>query len=133
MDGILIDGRTYHVRVVYNSLEESFTILNGPAAGTAINEQDILDIRGTKYSYTLAVEPDPSYLLDYDALWNVFSAPVETHTVTLPDSQSVMSFTARVTGGRRIYNGKNANVERWNGLSISFIPTYPQRLPEVSV
>ena len=127
---VVMDGVTYRVRVRIGTLEQSFHIDDGDAAGTAISGADIRDIIGTYYDYSMEVEPDPQAPGDYDAFFWAISAPVDSHTVTLPDGQSTMTFEAMVTSGRHTKKDKVRGVTRWTGLTVEFTAIEPQRIPE---
>lgn len=125
--GITLDGRLYKVGVVYNSLEQSFQLLQGQNAGKMLAGNKELDLIGTEYSYKLKVEPDPANLADYDDFWEAISAPVDSHTVSLPSNQGTMDFEAVVYSGTRVFDGVIAGWQRWSGLEITFTPIEPQR------
>lgn len=130
MQGIKLDGTLYRVRVVYNSLEQGFKLIEGPNAGKMLSGRRERDLLGTEYPYQLAVEPDPAAPGDYDDFYWAISAPVDSHTVELPSGQGTMVFEAMVQSGRHIYKGRMANRRRWSGLVVSFEPIEPQRVPE---
>lgn len=130
MAGITMDGTLYRVRVKYQSLERSFRLLSGENAGAMKTGREERDLLGTAYSYEMQVEPDPAYPADYDAFYEAISAPVESHTITLPYGQSTITYRARVESGRDISLGKLGGIQRWTGLTVSFLYLYPQRLPE---
>lgn len=127
MNGIQIDAVVYRVRVVYGSLKRSFSIEDGPNSGTSIRKRAIRDIIGTGYAYEMQIEPDPRYPTDYDSFFDAVSAPVESHTVSFPYGQETLSFQAQIVSGADTYGGKLAGYERWNGLTLRFVPMEPQR------
>ena len=127
---VVMDGVTYRVRVRIGTLEQSFHIDDGDAAGTAISGADIRDIIGTYYDYSMEVEPDPGHRADYDAFFRAISAPVDSHTITLPDGQGTMTFEAMVTSGRHIQKDRVGGVTRWTGLTVEFTAIEPQRVPD---
>lgn len=130
MDGVRLDGRLYRVRVVYNTLEQSFELLQGPNEGTMISGRHERDILGTSYQYSFGVEADPRYPGDYDDFFWAISAPVDSHAVEMPSGQGMMRFEAEIQSGRRVYNGVLAGRKRWSGLSVTYIPIEPQRPAE---
>ena len=127
MQNIVVDGVEYRVRVVYESLSRSFSIVEGPNSGTAITARTIRDIIGTKYDYEMRVEPDLRYPEDYDAFYEVISAPVESHMVEMPYGSGVMKFEAMIVSGEDTYRGILANRNAWQGLRVQFKPILPQR------
>lgn len=130
MDGITMDNVKYRVRVSYKSLRRAFQLLSGENAGTMKTGRENRDLLGTAYSYALNVEPDPAFPADYDAFYEAISAPVESHSITMPYGQSTMSFQACVESGEDTYSGKRGGIKRWTGLTVRFSHLYPQRLPE---
>ena len=127
MQNIVVDGVEYRVRVVYESLSRSFSIVEGPNGGTAITARTIRDIIGTKYDYEMRVEPDLRYPEDYDAFYEVISAPVESHMVEMPYGSGVMKFEAMIVSGEDTYAGILINRNAWKGLRVQFKPILPQR------
>ena len=127
MQNIVVDGVEYRVRVVYESLSRSFSIVEGPNGGTAITARTIRDIIGTKYDYEMRVEPDLRYPEDYDAFYEVISAPVESHMVEMPYGNGVMKFEAMIVSGEDTYSGILVNRNAWQGLRVQFKPILPQR------
>ena len=127
MQNIVVDGVEYRVRVAYESLSRSFSIVEGPNGGTAITARTIRDIIGTKYAYEMNIEPDPRYPEDYDALYEVISAPVESHMVEMPYGSGSMKFEAMIVSGEDTYAGILVNRNAWKGLRVQFKPILPQR------
>ena len=128
--GLTIDGKDYRVHVIYPSLVNSFEIMEGPYSGTAQSGREIRDIIGTSYPYELQCQPDARYPEDFDALFDVLSAPVESHRVKLPYGQSTIEFDAAISSGSRTWHGKVAGYQRWKDMSITFRPIAPQRTVE---
>ncbi len=129
MNGILMDGTTYKVRVVYNSLVRSFELRSGENEDYMISGRHERDLLGTGYAYQLAVEPDPAHPEDYDAFYDAISAPAPSHKITMPYGQSTMEFDAEILGGEDRLLGKLAGVNRWTGLVVDFQPLSLQRKP----
>lgn len=125
--GITVDGIRYNVHVEYGSIKRAFGFVEGNNAGMMLTGRDTRDILGTGYSYSMTFEQDPAHADDYDALYEVLSAPVDSHSVTLPYGQRTLSFQAKIEGGEDSYGGKIGGVERWKSLTIQFQPIEPQR------
>ena len=129
MNGILMDGTTYKVRVVYNSLVRSFELRSGEYEDYMISGRHERDLLGTGYAYQMAVEPDPAHPEDYDAFYEAISDPVPSHKITMPYGQGTMEFDAEILGGEDRLLGKLSGVNRWTGLVVDFQPLSLQRKP----
>lgn len=127
---IVMDGITYRVRVVYDSMERSFALIEGKNAGTMLSGRDERDLLGTEYGYTMEVEPDPAYPEQYDAFFDAISAPVDSHHIILPYGQSTIEYEAKITKGRDTYGGRLGGKNRWHGLTVAYEPIEPQKTPE---
>lgn len=127
MQTITVDGIVYRVRIKYESLTRSFTIVEGPNGGTAITARAIRDIKGTSYPYEMQVEPDPRYPDDYDAFFETISAPVESHMVELPYGAGSIKCEMMVLSGGDVYAGRRMGRNAWKGLKVQFQPITPQR------
>lgn len=129
MAGITMDGKTYRVRIVHDTLARSFELRSGSNAGYMVSGRHERDLLGTGYTYTLEVEPDPAYPEDYDEFFYALSAPVDCHSVTLPFGQSTLTFDAEILSGSDTLWGRIAGKNRWHGLSVTYQPIALQRKP----
>lgn len=127
---IVMDGITYRVRVIYDSMARAFSLLEGPNAGDMLSGRHERDLLGTRYGYSMQVEPDPAHPEDYDAFYDAVSAPVDSHQITLPYGQSTISYEAMIESGQDTYAGILGGKQRWKGLQINYRPIEPQRTPE---
>lgn len=123
-----VDGTGYPgVNVV--SLKRNFSVLDGPNAGRTMDGAMQRDIIGTYYNYSLELASDFSSPEEYDRLYEVLSAPQNSHELAFPYAQSVLTFQAYVANGEdelfHIYGGLN----KWDNLSINFVAMKPQRRP----
>lgn len=129
MNGILMDGRTYRVRVVHDSLKRAFELRSGENESYMLSGRHERDLLGTGYAYSLAVEPDPLYPAEYDEFYEAISAPVASHQITLPYGQTTMSFEAEILSGEDGFWGKIGGVNRWHGLVVEYHPIALQLKP----
>lgn len=129
MAGITMDGKTYRVRIIYTSVGENARLVEGPNAGDMLSGRRERDLVGTYYDHTLSVEPDPSYPQDYDQFYQDITAPVPSHSITMPHGQGTVTYDAMVSSARHVANGVIAGVRRWKGLEVSFEGIRPARLP----
>lgn len=130
MVGIQMDGRTYRVRVIHSSIEETATLTEGTNAGDMLSGRHERDLVGTFYGHTLSVEPDPRFPEDYDSFFEDITAPVASHAITMPHGQGTVTYEAMVSDARHVSNGVLAGVRRWSGLSVSFSSIKPVRRPK---
>ena len=63
----------------------------------------------------------------YDSLYEVLSAPVDSHMAILPYGQGMSTFEMYVTTGQDTLARKNASETYWTGLSVKFVAMAPQR------
>ena len=124
-----MDGVTYNLRVRFETITRSFRIEDGQNAGSMLSGLYKRDLVGTFYDYSMEIEPDPLHPSDYDAFYQEISAPVDSHTITLPYGQSTITFDAMVTYGNDVYRGITAGRKRWNGLQVTFTSIEPLREP----
>ena len=121
MAGITMDGKTYRVRVIFPSVEETARLVEGPNAGDMLSGRRERDLVGTYYDHTLSVQPDQFF--------DDITAPVPSHTITMPHGQGTVTYDAMVSSARHVANGVIAGVRRWKGLQVSFEGLRPARLP----
>lgn len=117
---VIIDGITYDVRVRFDTLARSFSVVEGRNSGTALSGRAIRDIVGTGFEYSMNVEPNPMNAADYDALYEIISDTSSFHTVTVPYAQGEQTFKAYVQSGTDSLNGRIAGRNRWHGMTIKF-------------
>lgn len=127
---VIVDGIEYKVNVIKPSRELSFEITEGKNTGMSLAFREIRDIGGTKYNYTMRVEPMRDFPEDFDALFWALSAPVNSHRVVMPFAQSTLEFDALIRTGRIIDGDVSGEFRRWYGMEITFEAIEPQRKPE---
>ena len=124
-----VDGIEF-TKAVVDKPKRSFQILDGENAGrqilTAKMERDVL---GTFYNYSMNIDSRFMTREEYDVLYELLSAPVDSHVIEVPYAQETLIFEAYVTNGTdelaRIRNNSN----NWANLQINFIAMEPQRRP----
>lgn len=120
-----VDDKKYNVLVT--GLKRSFQVLDGENAERALSGRMIRDIIGTFYNYEMTLQPKIGKYSDYDALYEVLSAPVDSHKVVLPYGQRTLTFNAYVTAGQDNLIRKKSTESYWTGLTVQFIAMAPQR------
>ena len=127
---LVIDGRSFQVEIPQNGMKRAGNILDGPNAGRTKSGYMHRDIIGTYYNYTVQVNTNASDFEQYDALYEILTAPVDCHTIVVPYGQTTLTFEAYITNVDDnlivTQNGKNL----WGGLSFTFTAMEPQRRPQ---
>jgi len=123
-----IDGVSYP-GVLVTSLKRSFEILDGENAGRVKTGRMKRDIIGTYYNYSMEMDTSEASLTEYDALYEVLSAPVDSHILVVPYAQGALTFEAYVTNGEDELVSMESRRNKWEGLSINFIAMEPERTP----
>lgn len=122
-----IDGVEYPT-ILVTSLKRKFSVLDGSNAGRVKTGAMVRDVIGTYYNYTLGLDTSEASTEDYDALYEVLSAPADYHTLTVPYAQTTITFKAYVTSGEDDLLRMRPN-NKWSGMSINFIAIEPRRRP----
>lgn len=123
-----VDGVDYpHVNVI--SLERTAAILDGENAGRTMDGAMQRDIIGTYYNYNMEITSDYSDLAEYDALYEVLTAPEDSHTITVPYAQGTMTFRAYVANTSDNLLHRRSTFNKWNNLKVNFTAMEPQRRP----
>lgn len=124
-----VDGVQYNVLIPRDGLKRSGQILDGDDAGRLQNGCMERDIIGTYYNYTLTIDTKGMRMSEYDALYEVLTAPVDYHVVTLPYGQGVISFDAYVSGVEDNLIMAQASGNTWGGMTVNFVAMAPKRVP----
>ena len=122
---LTVDGKKYNVLVT--SLTRKFQVLDGENAERTLSGAMIRDIIGTFYNYEITILPAVGKYGDYDALYEVLSAPQDSHRIVVPYAQSTLTFNPYVTAGQDNLIRKKPGEAYWTGLSVQFIAMAPQR------
>lgn len=130
MFGVILDGVTYNLRVTYETLRRSFRIEDGDNAGNMLSGYYQRDVIGTYYDYEMTVEADPNDPTTYDNFYEVISAPVNSHEITLPYGQGTITYNAMVTEGEDYYRGSVNGKKRWGLLRVFFTAIEVKREPK---
>lgn len=91
---ITIDNNTYDVGIIKITRKASQSI---EKLGTTLDLRKHYDIKGTYYDYDVELATYKMQVAVYDSLYEILTAPQESHTVTMPYGQSTLTFEARVS------------------------------------
>ena len=129
MDSIFtIDGVGYP-GVGVESLTRSALIKDGQNAGELMSGEYERDLIGTYYHYTLVLSGMEPGSPDYDAMYEVLTAPVNSHQVVMPYGQGTLSFQAYIQNAGDALISMTDTENWWGNLTIQFMAKRPQRIP----
>ena len=119
---ITIDGVTYNVPVT--SIKRSADFLDKFAERTAdgVLHREII---GVYFNYKLQF--GQASMVDYAALWDKLTEPVEFHTVVIPDEDGDLTFTAYFSGISDELVRVSGSTRYWKNLIVNFIAQEPAR------
>lgn len=123
-----IDGKTFS-GVGVESLKRSFRIPDGRNAGNLLSGDYERDIVGTYYDYDLLITTSDLTENEYDALFDVLSAPVNSHIVEMPYGMSSITYEAMVNAGTDELIPMDDGTW-WGNLTVSIRAKKPQKLAE---
>lgn len=123
-----VDGVEYPGVFVKSPIRRSFNVLDGENAGRTMDGKMQRDIIGTYYTYHMDLDMSNSDPEEYDALFEVLSAPVDSHQITVPFGQSTITYEAYVANGEdELERIRRDGSRKWNNLSINFVAMDPNR------
>lgn len=123
---LCIDGNYFDLFI--SSLKRNFVVQDTEKAGRAISGQMHRDIIGTYYNYTLEIDSKRSNREDYDAFYDIISAPQDSHYIVVPYGQSLLEFEAYISSGEDVLR-VDAGGNHWTDISVTFTAMEPQRRP----
>lgn len=127
MSVFTIDGVGYNVFVPSGGIKRSGKVLDGDKAGRMQSGRMERDIIGTYYNYAMTVDTAGLSSADYDAMYQVITAPVDYHNIVVPYGQGTLSFRAYIANVDDelivIDNGRNV----WGKLAFNFVAMSPER------
>lgn len=121
---ITIDNNTYSVGIIKITRKATQKIEN---LGTTLDLRKHYDIKGTYYDYEVELATSRLNVTDYDNLYEVLTAPQESHTVTLPYGQSTLTFEARVSVANDSIVQSFTSLKKWGTLKVTFEALTPQK------
>lgn len=129
MDTIFtIDGRSFS-GVGVESVKRRFWVTDGPAADVMLSGDYERDVVGTYYGYEITMSAADLTQNEYDALYEILSAPKSSHAVVMPYGGRSISFEGM------IYSGADELIPVddgtwWGNLTVSVKSKAPIRIPE---
>lgn len=120
---VIIDGITYNVPVI--GIERSAEFLDKFAERTADGKLH-RELIGVYFNYQLKF--GQANMTDYSALWQKLTEPEEFHTVTVPDEDGDLTFTAYFSSIKDRMVKVKGSTRYWKGLTVHFIAQEPARV-----
>ncbi len=125
-----IDGLGYAVIVKRDGgLAREADITDGPLAKRSMAYRMRRDLAGTFYNYTFAFDTTYLNVAQYDALFEILSAPVDSHQVIVPYGQDFLEYEAYISKVTDTLKSCIHGVQRWGDLTVTFTAKAPQRRP----
>lgn len=120
-----IDGQEFNV--IVTELRRLGKVKDSKLSGDVKSGAHFRDIVGTYYDYEMSIGSNALSETEYDALYEVLTAPVESHEVTLPFGMSNLSFRAYIEDADDRHIADNGKERLWGELSVKFYAQKPQR------
>ncbi len=124
IDGIGYDG------IGIERLTRSASLQDGKNADTMISGDYIRDLQGTFYDYTMIITGLETGSRDYDNLYCVLTAPVNSHTVVLPYGQSTITLEVYIDNMEDALLAMSDIKNWWGSLTVKLNSVQAKRVPE---
>ena len=124
-----VDGVTYHVTVPQGGLKRSGKVTDDSAAGRNQSGGMNRSIIGTYYNYSMQIDTSELDVASYDALFEVLTAPVDYHTITVPYGQSTLTFRAYTANVDDELLLVRDGLQLWGNMTFNFVAMKPNRRP----
>ena len=121
-DFIEIDGNTYNVPVVSCDISADFL---DKFAERTIDGKLHRELIGVYFNYQLKF--GSASMADFTLLWDKLTEPVEFHTVTIPEGDSQLTYTAYFAGIKGRLSRVKGSTYFWKDLTVNFIAQEPSR------
>jgi hypothetical protein len=125
MDICNIGGRDFSVVII--SIKETFNKIYSENTGRTLSDKlrMHLDCRGTFYGHTVVVQRRQGYEADFDALFDLVSAPMNDGiAVKMVHNQSNIEYEAYISTGERDLKRVDLQNEKvyWDKMTLNLIP-----------
>lgn len=125
-----VDGKAFS-GVGVERLKRHFRIPDGRNAGEMDSGDYERDINGTYYDYDLTISIADFPGNEYDELYEILTAPVNSHMVEMPYGKNgTMTFEAMIEAGDDELSVLNEDSAEWADLAVTFRAKRPQRPAE---
>ena len=96
-------------------------------SGLLMDKSYFNDVIGTYMSYEVTVEVPVWAAARYAELYEMLTAPVDGHTMTLPYNDSEINITGRIQVVSDTYVGVRGGKKRWRETTFTVIANYPSK------
>ncbi len=126
-----IDGLGYDVIVKKDGgVNREADIADGPLAKRSMAYRMRRDLAGTFYNYTMAFDTTYLNVAQYDALYEILTAPVDNHQIMVPYGQGFLEYQAYISKVTDSLKSCIHGVQRWGDLTVTFTAVSPHRRPQ---
>lgn len=127
MSLVLIDGENFEVGIV-NIIRKARISKND--LGTTLDGKQHYQALGTYYDYEVTFNSKKMNVAEYDRLYDVLTAPVNKHSVTMPFGQTTLTFDASLSIGSDSLVTSFNNFKKWGSLKVTIESLEPQRVAQ---
>lgn len=122
-----VDGVEFNA--IVTELNRRAEIKESKLSGDVKSGRYFRDIVGTYYSYDITIATNGLSRVEYDALYQVLTAPVESHTVKFPYGQEELEYECYIETVEDSLKRIADTGAEWTEMTIDFIAIAPQRRP----
>lgn len=122
-----IDGRAFRVFVPAGGIQRQGRVLDRDTAGRTTDGNMKRDIIGTYYNYVIQIDAQGLDVHEYDDLYEILSAPINSHTLEVPYGQGTFVFEAYVANVDDNLKLARNGINLWGDLSVTFTAMAPAR------
>lgn len=124
----MVDGLAFRAGVT--SISRQAEVRDGRNGGTSLSGRAVRDLVGTYYHYTMGLSTLDMDSGEYDALYELLTAPVESHIVTVPYGQGTLTYEAFISSvSDTLELAEPGGQNIWGGLTVAFTAMEPKRTP----
>lgn len=96
--------------------------------GTTLDGVKHYKTNGTYYDYEITLNTRHMNVAEYDRLYEILTAPVDSYMVTVPYGQSEKSFKAIISAGNDNILQNFSTLRKWGSLKITIEALEPERV-----
>lgn len=119
--------------VEYNmpcSISRKAEVKSSGNSGDLLDGTYFNDVLGTYMEYDITVAVPTGMEDKYSELYEMLTAPVSEHIVTMPYNQTTITFTARVQSVSDKLYREEGNTRIWRGTSFTVTASEPQKVAQ---